>query len=131
MNTEQELYSALIVRLNEKYKGSVFDGDMPPEGTAYPFIYVGESQSLSDSLVKGMIFGQTSISVHVWHDAIRKRGDLSTIMFNIKRIARSITQTSGHGWCLSGIDEQILTDLSTNEPLLHGVLSFTYKNWRR
>ena len=44
MDPQQEIFSALLIALKEKYKNTgigVYDTFLPPEGTAYPFVYLG------------------------------------------------------------------------------------------
>lgn len=130
MNAQQELFTALLLRLRSVYKDKVFDGTLPPENTPYPFIYLGNTEDLDSFMTKSALFGKVKIYVHVWSNNPKKRGDLSAMLFDIARTARGIETTKNYGWCLSGKSEEIMPDTTTNEPLMHGILTFEYKNWR-
>lgn len=131
MDPQQELYTALLTRLIQAYPGQIYDGDMPPEGTPYPFIYLGDTQQLADLQVKGAIFGRVAVDIHLWHDNPRKRGDLSLLLFRVKQLARSIGYTDSYGWCLAASDDSIRPDTSTGQVLMHAVLSLEFKHfWR-
>lgn len=130
MNPSQELYTELLVRLKNAYKDKVFDGLLPPEGTPYPFVFLGNTQEISNFSIKGTTFGRTQIVVHVWHNKPTKRGDLSSLMFDIERIGRSIDKTENFGWCMSSRKEEVMPDNTTNEPLMHGIVTLEFKNYR-
>lgn len=75
MDPQQEIFSALLIALNEKYKNTgigVYDTFLPPEGTAYPFVYLGATTQ-SDQDTKDAIIGKVSQTVHVWHDNLRRK----------------------------------------------------------
>ena len=132
MSPAQELYSGLLVQLRNAFPGRVWDDSMVvPEGTPYPFIQLGSTQDLADFRAKAAFFGRVSLMVHVWQNDPKKRGDLSALMFSVRRLAARLDATSSYGWCLSGCDEQVIPDNTTKEPLMHGVLSFEFKYWRK
>lgn len=131
MNAQQELFSSVLLALKKQYKDKVFDGELPPERTPYPFIYVSDTEEVSDFRVKGAFFGQTTIHIHVWQDDLRKRGDLSTLMFEIFQIARTIQSTASYLWCLSEHSNEVIPDNSTGKTLIHGIVTLTYKHFRR
>lgn len=132
MSPQQELFSQFRVALEKAFPGRVYDGDLPPEGTPYPFIYIGTTQDSTSYQVKGGFFGKVNIAIHVWTNNVRARGDLSSLLFAIRRIGRSVDFTSSYGWCMSGSDEDILPDnTTTSEPLMHGILNFEFKYWRK
>lgn len=88
MDPQQEIFSALLIALNEKYKNTgigVYDTFLPPEGTAYPFVYLGATTQ-SDQNTKDAVIGNVSQTVHVWHDNPRKRGTVSQVMLDIKTL---------------------------------------------
>lgn len=62
MDPQQELFSALLIALKEKYKNTgidVYDTFLPPEGTAYPFVYLGATTQ-ADQDTKDAIIGKVS-----------------------------------------------------------------------
>lgn len=129
-NPLQQLYTALLLKLNRTYPNMVYDGWMPPADTPYPFIFLGDVYDSADLSKKLNLFGRATVTVHVWHNDFRKRGDLSTMMLKIRMMARNI-ETDGYGWCLTDCEERYVKDTSTKDALLHGVLSISYKYWRK
>ena len=124
MDPQQEIFSALLIALKEKYKNTeigVYDTFLPPEGTAYPFVYIGSTMQ-SDQDTKGAIIGKVSQTVHVWHDNPRKRGTVS----QIKELCRSLEHTRNFSWSVKLAEQRILPDTTTKQALLHGVLEFEF-----
>ena len=125
MDPQQEIFTELLIKLREKgYR--VFDGSIAPEDAKYPFICMGESQQADDQN-KTSVFGTVYQTLHVWHNDMRKRGELSGILLAIKQICRRLEQTKNFDWIVKDVDQRILIDTTTNTPLLHGVLNITYK----
>ena len=74
MDPQQELFSAVLMALKEKYKDTgvgVYDTILPPKDTPYPFIYLADC-SESDQATKNEIIGETNLTLKVWHDNIRQ-----------------------------------------------------------
>ena len=126
MDPQQELFTALLVALRKKYPDCTYDGYLPPEGTPYPFIYVGDSQQI-DQQNKMTIFGTVSQTVHVYSNTPRNRGTVSGMLLHIKETTRAIGQTKNFRWEVSDVNQQILPDNTTSEPLLHGVLELQFR----
>ena len=130
MDSQQELFIALKVQLEKalKSKGvNVYDTFLPCEGTPYPYVYIGSSQLVDDYGNKTMILGTITQVVDVWHNNPRKRGELSEIMMIVKDVARQISRTSSFAFRISNINQRILPDTSTSEPLMHGVLELDFR----
>lgn len=128
MDPQQELFSAILVALKNKYKGTgigVYDTFLPPKGTPYPFIYLVNTRQVDRQSKSGAI-GTVYQSIHVWHDNPRRRGDVSQIMLDIKEACRCLEKTTNFGWVLVNVDQQILPDDTTKQPLLHGVLELGF-----
>ena len=88
MDPQQELFSAVLMALKEKYEGTgvgVYDTVLPPKDTPYPFIYLADC-SESDQATKNEIIGEANLTLKVWHDNIRQRGTVSGILADIKKI---------------------------------------------
>jgi hypothetical protein len=127
MDPQQELFTALLTALQSAFgKDSVYDGALPPEGTAYPFVYLGDSQ-LADEPNKSAVFGLVSQTVHIWHDDPGKRGTVSKMALGVKEEARRITETGNFGWLLRSASQQILPDNTTKTPLIHCVITLEYR----
>ena len=102
MDPQQELFSYLLVALKEKYPDiGIYDSFLPPEGTPYPFIYLADSHQTDDKN-KTTAFGNVFQTIHVWHNSPRQRN-------------------------LQNMDQRILADTTTKQPLIHGVLELEFK----
>ena len=99
---------------------TVFDY-LPPEGTAYPFVFVGEQYS-NDQANKSAVFGTVNQTVHIYHNDYKKRGTTTTMMDAIKTEVRKLKSTPHFYVRVRSMDDQILTDNTTATPLLHGVI---------
>ena len=78
MDPQQELFSAVLMALKEKYKDTgvgVYDTILPPKDTPYPFIYLADC-SESDQATKNELIGETNLTLKVWHDNIRQRNGI-------------------------------------------------------
>ena len=129
MDPQQELFSALLVALREKYKDSgtgVYDTFLPPEGTAYPFLYLAGSQQV-DQQTKSAVMGTVYQTIHVWHSDPRQRGTVSRLLLEVKELCRSLEHTDNFGWFVDSMEQQILPDNTTKQPLLHGVLEVGFR----
>ena len=104
----------------------VYDTDLPPEDTPYPFVYLADC-SESDQATKNEIIGETNLTLKVWHDNIRQRGTVSGILADIKKICRSIEHTAHYAWNMQRPTQRITPDNTTKQPLLMGILEVGYK----
>lgn len=124
-DSQQELFTK--IKLDIEAKGyAVYDGELPPENTPYPFVYLGEFRQ-SDTGLKGAIVGNVYTTIHVWHNSPKKRGTVSQMLLDIKTICRHIEHTDGFSWLFNSVTQRIITDTTTKQPLLHGVLELGYK----
>ena len=94
---------------------------LPPDGVAYPFVFVGEQYS-SDQPNKSAIFGVVNQTVHIYNNDYKKRGTTTAMMDNIKTELRKLKETPHFHLGIRSINDQVLTDNSTATPLLHGVI---------
>lgn len=123
MEPQQNIFTTLLQRLRATCY-DVYDGMLPPEGVPYPFIYLGEAQTV-DVPRKGTIQGEVYQTIHVWHNNPRQRGRVSRMLGDIKTICRDIENSSG--WLLAECSDQILPDDTTNEPLMHGIVTLGFR----
>ena len=122
---QQELFTHIKLSL-ETLGFDVYDGLLPPAGTDYPFVYLGDMRQ-SDGATKGAVIGTVYQTIHVWSNTPRNRGTVSKMLLQIKTACRQIERTTHFGWLLLNADEQIITDTTTKTPLLHGVLELGWK----
>lgn len=121
---QQELFTKLKISLEAKGY-DVYEGFLPPEGTLYPFIYLGE-MTQNDTANKTAVFGQVRQKIKVWHNDPHKRGTLSKIMLDIKEVCREIDETQNFEWFVKSMNQSIRPDPTTNPPLLMGDLDVTF-----
>jgi hypothetical protein len=120
---QQELFTAYKLSLEAKGY-AVYDGELPPEGTPYPFIYLGDFRQ-SDTMYKNAVTGTVYPTIHVWHNNPRQRGTVSQMLLDIKWTIYQLAKTESFNWLVQAVNTQILPDNTTKTPLLHGVVEAT------
>lgn len=122
---QQEIFSRLKVGL-EAMGYDVYDGHLPPEGTSYPFIYLGTTES-EYTPTKGESLGNVYMITHVYHNDCEQRGRLSRILQEIRREYARIEVYASRPLIMGTLTERIMEDNTTDEPLLHGVSEIEFK----
>ncbi|MDO4170308.1 MAG: hypothetical protein Q4D45_10450 [Lachnospiraceae bacterium] len=125
MDPQQELFTELLLKIKE-LGYDVYDGFLPPEGTPYPFVYLADVRQ-SDHANKTAVFGNVYTTIHVWSNNPKRRGEVSAFLLDIKTLCRKIEHTKNFAWMLVNVNQRILPDNTTKEPLLHGVLEVEFK----
>lgn len=125
MDPQQELFTELLTKLRE-WGYDVYDGALPPEDTPYPFVYLADSQQI-DEANKTAVFGSVHQTIHVWHNNPNQRGTVSNMMLGIKDICRKIEHTKNFAWYVANVNQRIVTDTTTKEPLMHGLLDVEFR----
>lgn len=120
MEAQQELFTALKLALEEKGY-AVYDGRLPPEGTAYPFIYLGNFGQ-NDTFTKREAHGRVYPVIHVFHNDPKRRGTVSDMIRNVKATCVGIRRTDNFGWMVRNVSIRIMEDNTTKTPLVHGVI---------
>lgn len=121
---EQEIFDAIFSTcLNLGYRTYDY---LPPNGTQYPFVYIGEVFQ-QDRHTKSGLFGDIQVTVHIYNDR-KKRKETTTMRDTIKNELYNLKRAGSINVMLKRGTGQILIDNSTSEPLLHGILEleFTY-----
>lgn len=125
MDAQQELFTQ--VKIDLETKGfDVYDGFLPPEGTSYPFVYLGDMQQLDDTN-KTAVFGNVFFTIHVWSNTPKNRGTVSQMLLEIKNTCRNIEHTDNFAWHVRNVTQRIIPDNTTKSPLLHGILEVEFK----
>ena len=124
MDPQQELFSALLTELR-KMGYDVYDGFLPPKNTPYPFIYLADSTQI-DEENKSAVFGRVSQTIHVWHNSPKQRGTVSKMLLDAKTMCRKLEKTDNFSWFVRDVNQRILSDDTTKQPLLHGILSVEF-----
>ena len=123
MDVQQAVFTQLKVDI-ESLGYDVYNGELPSEGTPYPFVYLGNSNQ-SDNSTKAGNTGTVSQMIHVWHNDVQKRGTVSAMLADIKDVCTELERK--YPVILSGMTQDILPDNTTKQPLLHGVLTVNFK----
>lgn len=124
MDPQQELFTELLLKL----KGlgyDVYDTFLPPKDTPYPFIFIADNQQV-DAPNKTAVFGNVYQTIHVWHNNPKQRGMVSEMLLNIKQVCYSLKHTANFAWNVRNIEQRILSDTTTTQPLLHGILNVEF-----
>lgn len=125
MDPQQELFTKLLTEI--KALGyDVYDGFLPPDNTPYPFVYLGDSHQLDDAN-KTAVFGSVHQTIHVWSDSPKRRGTVSKMLLAIKNVCRRLEHTENFAWGVRNANQRIISDTTTNQPLLHGMLEVEFK----
>ena len=120
IDPQQELFTTVKV-LCEAHGFTVYDTFLPPEGTPYPFVYLGEFR-LQDEANKSAVFGYVFPTISVWSDKPKQRGTVSQMLLDIKSILRNLERTPNFKWDLRNVTQRIIPDTTTKTPLLQGVI---------
>ena len=121
MDPQQELFTELLVQLRKKG----YDTFLPPKDTPYPFIFIADNQQV-DAPNKTAVFGNVYQTIHVWHNNPKQRGMVSEMLLNIKQVCYSLKHTANFAWNVRNIEQRILSDTTTTQPLLHGILNVEF-----
>lgn len=124
MDEQQTLFTTLRLALEDKGL-SVYDGNLPPEGTLYPFCYLADTEQ--DEAMTKRTRGATGTikqTIHVWHDNARQRGTMSRVAAEVMDTCRDIEDESPY--TLRSLSQTILADNTTAVPLMHAVITAEY-----
>ena len=124
MDPQQELFTEQLVQLRKKGY-DVYDTFLPPKDTPYPFIFIADNQQV-DAPNKTAVFGNVYQTIHVWHNNPKQRGMVSEMLLNIKQVCYSLKHTANFAWNVRNIEQRILSDTTTTQPLLHGILNVEF-----
>lgn len=120
IDPQQELFTALKLAF-EDLGYAVYDGELPPDGTPYPFVYLGDFQQIDD-INKSAVFGNVFPTIHVWSNLPKQRGTVSAMLLHLKTACRKLKRTDNFSWDLRNVNQRISSDNTTTTPLLHGIL---------
>ncbi|MDO4614629.1 MAG: hypothetical protein Q4B15_03275 [Lachnospiraceae bacterium] len=134
ISPQQELFAELLTSLRDEFADDgikVYDGELPPEGTPYPFIYLSDAEQSDGTNTKDHLFGRADQTIDVWMDDTGKRGTLTRILTGIGIMSLKLEKTEHYTWKRVDCIQRIIPDNTTSTPLLHGVLEVTYEVCRR
>lgn len=129
MIAQQEYFMALKQALIDAGY-DVYDNQLPPNNTPYPFVYLAGSWQNPQDIKAGDIGMLTQI-VQVWGTA-NQRGTLSRIAGNILAIAKTVQgENYAYKVRLNETEQQILDDNTTSTPLMQAYTSLRVSYSRR
>lgn len=98
---------------------------LPPSGTKYPFVYIGE-QFDQDRLTKTRITGRVQQTIHIYAD-VRSRRRLTDMMNQLKAEARRMRKADGYSISVRTLNSQTLNETAGTETLKHGILEIDFQ----
>lgn len=117
MSPEQKIFTKLRQICVTLFGADNVYDYLPPEGTKYPFVFIGEQFGQNYRNNKDGIYKHTQVSLHVWHDNPRQRGVLSKMMEQIEIAILSAFGVNGEN-----IQSRVIVDNTTSVPLMHGII---------
>lgn len=130
MTAQQEYFMALKAELIKKGY-DVYDNQLPPAETPYPFIYLAGSWHNPTDIKHGAL-GKITQIVQVWGTA-NMRGSIDKLCELVLNTANEIEHTEHYAFKvrLNETEQQILNDNTTTEPLMQGYTSLRVAYSRR
>ena len=122
MSPEQKVFSEIRALCVALFGASNVYDYLPPADVEYPFVFVGEQFAQSYREHKDGRSKNTQVTVHVWHNNPRRRGELSSMMGQIETAIVNRFGVNGED-----ISSQVIEDNSTSVPLMHGILETEIK----
>ena len=117
MSPEQKVFTRLRRLCVDLFEaGNVYDY-LPPADVEYPFVFVGEQFAQTYREHKDGRNKDTQITIHVWHNDYRKRGELSKMIYQIEDAIVKEFGVNGENY-----SSQIIVDNTTSVPLMHGII---------
>jgi len=123
MSPQLQVFNA-VYAIAERLGYDAYDY-LPAADAQLPFVYVGE-QFDNDLRTKTSIYGRVQQRVHIYH-SYKKRREITTMIDNLKREFRNLKRTKNFYVTVKNINGQIITDNSTAEPLLHGIIEVEFQ----
>lgn len=100
---------------------------LPPESAPYPFIFVGEQTGSGVFNNKDKRFISLMQTVHLYHNNYRQRGTVTSLLEQIRSECFKIDSVAGRNVVVREDNMQMITDNTTNTPLMHGIIDITYE----
>lgn len=116
-----DVYLKIRKALVDNLEVEMFDY-LPGTAATYPFVFIGEQFVQSTKINKDTRIKSTQVRIHVFHDNPRQRGTVSSLLSQIEKL---IVYTFGLN--SENVNIRIITDNTTNIPLLHGILETDIK----
>lgn len=101
---------------------------LPPDGAAYPFIYLGEQQHVENTWQnKSVVFPTLFLTLYIYDDKPYERGGMVDIATRFMAAVRQARQTEYYNYHIVNIDYRQQADNSTAVPLLQAIIDIEVK----
>lgn len=100
---------------------------LPSNNASYPFAFVGEQTMNGVYNNKDKRLISLIQTVHIYHNDYRQRGTVTTLIKGIQSRLLSIKDVQGRKVSVTDDSMQMLSDNTTNTPLMHGVIEINYE----
>ena len=125
MNPEQRIFTEIRMMMVGLFGSDKVYDYLPPEGTEYPFIRIGEVFKQNHRLHKDDLNGNIQVTLHFWHNNTRQRGTFTKMMNDAENAL--IDQFGVEG---EEINMRVIEDTTTSVTLLHGVMDINIKRYK-
>ncbi|WP_181350483.1 hypothetical protein [Thalassobacillus sp. CUG 92003] len=123
---EIQLFNAVFaVSTNLSYT-TIDYSPVDDESLAYPFVHVGETNSVDVINNKDVITGRLRQTVHVWGQA-HDRALFSDMLFQLKTGLRRLRRLENYRLELIDLNSNQMFDNTTHETSIHGTIEVEYK----
>ena len=122
ISPQQDIYNT-VYGVCEKL-GDVYE-EVPPKGTLYPFIWLGQTELLPDRN-KSAIFANVIQTIR-FYAKDTQRGTISQLMFDVENALRELKETDQSYIDLVRSNTTVLGEVDDNDNLYHGVLKVEFR----
>lgn len=120
----QSLYDTVFERLS--MLGYVVYDKLPMEEVPYPFIVIKNNLSEYEKRHKHSRSLTHSLKIDTWHLS-DNRGEHDKTLTQIEQSLFSLGAVNGHSLIVRRLNSSEMTDTTTNNSLLHGIIDVTYQ----
>lgn len=105
----------------------VFDGELPPEGTPYPFVYIAEQDS-QDLFIKDGDFQNVHQTIRFYHDDTSQRGTLDAMLYSLRMTLKKRVVYNNTSIAFANSTQSISPELlPSGLKLSHGTLEIDFR----
>lgn len=127
MSNSQAVFTQTLLVARDLFGNKVYDSILPPQGTPYPFVYVAQQDSVQVG-VKGAEIMLVNQSIRFYHDNVRERGKLDSMMNDLKMALKNEYKLNGIQIQFISSDQAIVPeDVPQGTKLLHGILTVHFR----
>lgn len=117
-NPYNEIFDT-VIELSKQQGYATFDY-LPDDEQGYPFVFIGSQQNI-DQLTKDRTLGQTHLQIDAYGTK-DQRHQVTTILDKVLQAVYEDGHTEHYQYNVTNSQSRLLSDVSTDIPLWHGVL---------